>query len=508
MKRYIITLMLAVLFMPAVYAQSNASIKTGGKLSSDVKWSFDGYTLTITNTNKNGQIVEIPNYDMKTNVAPWVKKNLNVRKVDVGIGVYRIGSCAFANCTQLQEVVFTGNIISEIGWGAFYNCSRLRTISLPVSLTSIESIAFANCKSLPSVKIGERCRVGDQAFVSCSNLKSIEVGQTTILGSYVFASEVQVGNAVRHKLYNGEINKIPSYVNTANSRGYGISQSAVGKCIDRNKGMGTEDYDAITSDVDKDIPLGVLPRNDTYALVIGNQNYRFVGNVPYAIHDARVFGEYCKRTLGLPVENIHVVEDATKEMILEEEIEDWLTMIPERENKKLIVYYAGHGVPDIRNHNKAYILPTDVRGTNPKRGIALDDFYDRLSKLAFNQTSVFMDACFSGINRNDEGVAEGLRGVEIEAEETPLSEGVIMAFSAAQGNETAQGLKEEGHGLFTYYLLKELKESNGYVSLGILTDNVKDNVSKKALQLKLRKKQTPTANPSSSIADRWRSLVL
>lgn len=110
-------------------------------------------------------------------------------------------------------------------------------------------------------------------------------------------------------------------------------------------------------------------RNNTYALVIGNQNYRFAPGVPYAIHDARVFREYCEKTLGIPVENIHLVEDGTKAMISEEEFQ-WLKSIKNREMKKLIIYYAGHGVPDIHDSNKAYLLPTDIRGTKPSNGIS------------------------------------------------------------------------------------------------------------------------------------------
>ena len=272
------------------------------------------------------------------------------------------------------------------------------------------------------------------------------------------------------------------------------------------KGKIEENYDLVTSKIDTDIPVATKARNDLYALIIGNQNYRFVSDVPYAIHDARVFSEYCKKTLGIPVNNIHITEDATKHMILEEELYDWVSTIPNRENKKLIVYYAGHGVPDIKNKNKAYILPTDVRGTHPQYGISLDDFYADLGEMGFAQTTVFLDACFSGINRNNEGVTEGLRGVEIEAEEGTLSGGSLVVFSAAKGNETAQGFPDQGHGLFTYYLLKEIQTSGGDVDFGRMSDNIQSNVSEKAKELKLRKKQTPTTTPSERISESWRNL--
>jgi hypothetical protein len=488
--------------MPEVLAQY--SFRTEGKCGEDVKWSHDGYTLVISNVNKKGETVSMDNYNVDQNVAPWIKKKLDIRKVQIQSGIENIGSCAFANCQSLQEVQFEGNDIKTIGWGAFLNCNHLRTISLPVMLRNIETIAFANCSSLPSTSIPDHCRVGDQAFASCANLKSIEVAPTANLGHLVFASEVNINGKTHHTLYNGELRRLPSYVTTTNCREFGISKETVENMMTWKKN--DINYDENTSAIDEEIPVTGNSRQNTYALIIGNQNYRFTSNVPYAIHDARVFAEYCKKTLGIPVENVHVAEDATKQMILEEAMEDWVARIPERENKQLIVYYAGHGVPDIKNKNKAYILPTDVRGTNPKRGISLDDFYARLGEFAFERTSVFLDACFSGVNRNNESVTEGLRGVEIEAEDPTFSDGNVIVFSAAQGNETAQGYRDEGHGLFTYFLLKEIRDTRGSVNYGNLSDHLRDNVYRQALQMSLQKKQTPDTNYSESMKDRWRSL--
>lgn len=504
MKRIYLLLALAVMMMPEVSAQSFSKVE--GTCGIDTKWEFDGFQLTISNASKLGLIVSIADYDLQENKAPWVKKNLNVRKVYIGSGINLIGSCAFAGCKNLQDVVFEGTEVHRIGWGAFLNCTHLRNISLPIQLRNIGTIAFGNCSQLPSVKIPDHCRVDDQAFVSCVNLQSVEISPTVVLGHQVFASEVTIKNKVRHALYDKEIIRLPSYVNAGNCREYGLAKSAVEKYLTRNKGKAQEDYDYQTSDVDKNIPQIYFARNDTYALIFGNQNYRFVADVPYAIHDARIFAEYCKKTLGLPVENIHISEDATKQMMMEEELEDWLSSIPGRTNKKLIVYYAGHGVPDVKNKNKAYILPTDVRGTNPKRGVGLDEFYRKIGDYGFAQTSVFLDACFSGINRDNEGVSEGLRGVEIQAEETQLTDGAMVVFSAAQGNETAQGFPDQGHGLFTYYLLKELQESSGMVTFGTLSENLNKKVSQTAHQLKMRKKQTPVTNASESMSETWRDM--
>lgn len=494
MKRYIFLTLMVILSLPAMSQE--------GRCGEDVKWSFDGYTLSIQNVNKKGFSMRIDNYDVARNIAPWRKKRLNVKRVEIGAGITAIGSCAFANCDKLQEVVFQGTDLQEIGWGAFMNCQRLRTISLPQQLQKIETIAFANCTALTTVKIPDHCRVGIQGFVSCTGLTSLEVAPTALLGHYAFASEVKVDDEVRHSLYTGEILRLPPYINKENCSEYGIAPSAIKEGVQSY----TVDYDYMTSSVDSIIPVNNFSRTETYALVIGNQNYRFVSDVPYAIHDARVFSDYCKKTLGIPSVNIHVSEDATKQMILEEELTDWLEKIPNRFEKNLIVYYAGHGVPDVKDHNKAYLLPTDVRGTAPQRGIALDEFYRRLGNMAFRQTSVFLDACFSGVNRDSEGVTEGLRGVEVDAEEATLGEGSVIVFSAAQGNETAQGYPEEGHGLFTYYLLNAIGSSYGNISFGELSDMLTKQVSEKARDLKLRKNQTPATNTSENITDIWRSM--
>ena len=502
MKRYIFILTLALLGLSEGFAQY--SYRVEGSCGEDAKWSFDGFTLVISNVNKKGEQVSMDDYNISQSVAPWIKKKLDIKRVEIQLGVKNIGSCAFANCQNLQEVVFYGSDLTSIGWGAFLNCKHLRNISLPVQLQSIETIAFANCASLPSISLPDRCRVGDQAFASCSNLKMVDVAPTSILGHLVFASEVSINGKTRHAMYNSEIRRLPSYVNLGNCQEYGFSRESVDKCT--NKVRSDVDYDYLTSAVDSMIPVSNSTRYDTYALVIGNQNYRFASEVPYAIHDARVFAEYCKKTLGIPVENVHITEDATKQMILEEELEDWIGKIQNRGDKKLIVYYAGHGVPDVKNKNKAYILPTDVRGTNPQRGIALDTFYGKLGELAFAQTSVFLDACFSGVSRDNEGVTEGLREVEIEAEEATFGGGNVVVFSAAQGNETAQGYPQEGHGLFTYFLLREMQETQGAINYGELSDRIATNVSRQAMQLKMQKRQTPATRVSDNISDNWRRM--
>ena len=97
------------------------------------------------------------------------------------------------------------------------------------------------------------------------------------------------------------------------------------------------------------------------------------------------------------------------------------------------------------------------------------------------------------------------RGVAIAAkEEAPL--GNMIVFSAAQGDETAFPYAEKGHGLFTYFLLKKLKETKGNVSYGVLGDYIKKEVSRKSIVVN-DKPQTPDVQPSPQMGDKWRGLT-
>ena len=119
--------------------------------------------------------------------------------------------------------------------------------------------------------------------------------------------------------------------------------------------------------------------------------------------------------------------------------------------------------------------------------------------------TVFMDACFSGSKRG-EGMLASARGVAIKAK-PQVPQGKMVVFSASQEDETAYPFKEKEHGLFTYYLLKKLKETGGNVSLGELGQFITDQVSRKSIVTN-GKSQTPSIVPSGSMGDSWKNLKL
>lgn len=65
------------------------------------------------------------------------------------------------------------------------------------------------------------------------------------------------------------------------------------------------------ADVDTDIPQCKRSNDRTFAVIIANENYSKLSKVPFALNDGKTFGEYCRRTLGLPQSNIRFYGDAT-----------------------------------------------------------------------------------------------------------------------------------------------------------------------------------------------------
>lgn len=62
---------------------------------------------------------------------------------------------AFYNCTKLQTLSFADSI-RTISEGAFYGCSSLKTVTLPVGLTSLEKGAFMGCTALSTLVVNSR----------------------------------------------------------------------------------------------------------------------------------------------------------------------------------------------------------------------------------------------------------------------------------------------------------------------------------------------------------------
>ena len=244
--------------------------------------------------------------------------------------------------------------------------------------------------------------------------------------------------------------------------------SSIAMNIERNDEEVEIQKVSLISDVDENIPLARAKNNSTFVLIIANEHYQSVVPVPFAINDGNIFREYCVKTLGVGEKHIKYLTDATGNQI--KGAVNWLENITEAfDDPNVIVYYAGHGFPD-ESSKSAYLLPVDGSGTDVSTGYKLDDLYATLGGMPASRITVFMDACFSGSKRED-GMLASARGVALKTK-SGVPQGNMVVFSAAQGDETAYPNREQQHGLFTYYLLKKLQETEGNVELKELGDYV------------------------------------
>lgn len=258
------------------------------------------------------------------------------------------------------------------------------------------------------------------------------------------------------------------------------------------------------SDVDLNIPQTAVVDERTFAVVIANENYEMVAGVPMALNDGRTFGLYCEKTLGLPKSNIRLYEDATYGTMLRA-VRD-INRISDAYNGdiRVLFYYAGHGIPN-ETTKDAYLLPVDADGLQTEVCYSLNKLYSELGRLNAESVLVFLDACFSGAQRDDEHrMLASARGVALRANKE-VPQGNMVIFSAASGDETAFPYTEKAHGLFTYYLLKKLQETQGDVTLSELGDYVTERVRQQSVVTN-RKSQTPNVTASLSMDGVWQSM--
>lgn len=288
------------------------------------------------------------------------------------------------------------------------------------------------------------------------------------------------------EIYNTILKETPDF--------YAQTETKLSKFMKEHKG----------DDVDINIPIANNMSNLTFAVIISNEKYQMEKPVQYAENDGKIFTEYCKKALGLPEKNVHFITNATLNNI-KHEIK-WLQDVIAVYNgdAKVIFYYAGHGIPDEQNKS-AYLLPIDGYGSEVTTGYALEDLYKALGCLPSKAVTVFLDACFSGAKRDGDMLASA-RGVAIKVKQN-YPTGNMVVFTAAQGDETAYPYKEEGHGLFTYYLLKKLQETKGDVTLGELGDYIKTQVERQSIVTN-GKLQSPAILSASSIGNSWKEWKL
>lgn len=80
----------------------------------------------------------------------------------------------------------------------------------------------------------------------------------------------------------------------------------------------------------------------------------------------------------------------------------------------------------------------------------------------------------------------------------------MIVFSAASGDETAHPFEEKYHGLFSYYLMKKIRETKGDVSLEELYNYIRTNVYQQSVIN--GRGQNPKINVSPGLREKWQMI--
>ena len=205
-----------------LYAGSIRAVTTYTTTTNGVTWT---YTLSSGGVVLGGDDSNSPTVSKNTSGVIVVPELIDGYPV-VGVGRY-----AFYACSKLSTIVLPPTL-SSIGHESFYQCEALQNIVIPDSVKTIDSYSFYDCTSLTNVVLGNgivsipdhafyRCTslrqinipngvtaIGNDAFSYCKGLQSVTIpDNVTSLGSYVFNDCTILTNIVIGK----GIKRIPNY---------------------------------------------------------------------------------------------------------------------------------------------------------------------------------------------------------------------------------------------------------------------------------------------------------
>lgn len=249
------------------------------------------------------------------------------------------------------------------------------------------------------------------------------------------------------------------------------------------------------SDVDA-LPQSRRRKNDrSFAIVVGIERYR--QNLPkadFATNDATLVAAYLTGVMGYPEENVvTLTNDRAGLADFVKYFEKWLPNNIES-GSTIFIYYSGHGAPNAKTGD-AYLVPYDGDPTFiEETGYPLKRMYAALGKLPAKEVIVALDSCFSGAGGRSV-LARGARPIVLSVENPMLASKNITVLSASAGDQVSATYDEKGHGLFTYFLLKGIKNEDvvrqdGSLDVSALYDYLKPQVTGVARK-KYNNEQTP-----------------
>lgn len=140
-----------------------------GPYDIDIPEKLDGYT--VTGLGKDSFSIDdlySPLYEIH---------HTKIHSVTIPQSVTSIGDSAFAGCHNLVYLTIN-DAATSIGRRAFAECPLTTTLELGENITTIGNSAFYDCRGLKNVTIPQSVTsIGDSAFGECSSLETLSFGE-------------------------------------------------------------------------------------------------------------------------------------------------------------------------------------------------------------------------------------------------------------------------------------------------------------------------------------------
>lgn len=224
---------------------------------------------------------------------------------------------------------------------------------------------------------------------------------------------------------------------------------------------------------------------ESWAVVIGINDYAKWPKLSYAVNDAKGVRELLVDKFRFKPENIQVLLDgeATRERILGTLGDVLSDSAKVKRDDRVFVFFAGHGVTRKLPNGRSlgYIVPVDADTTNyQSQAISMTNFQDISEAIPAKHALFVMDACYSGLALTRGGPPPSGDLRKYLQEVTRRSARQVLTAGGADEQVADQG--PNGHSIFTWTLLQGLEgradlNTDGFVTASELFAYVGPTVS-------------------------------
>jgi len=208
------------------------------------------------------------------------------------------------------------------------------------------------------------------------------------------------------------------------------------------------------------------------ALIIGINSYEgYWRSLNTAVNDATELADVLKNKYHFDEVHTLINEEATRRNIIDKF--EWLTSNISPDDN-LLIFYAGHG-QYYKSLNKGYWVPVDAKTNSLADYISNNDVKTFLGGIPSKHTLLITDACFAGdIFRGGETNKIPFDPSDMSRYYKEIYRKPSRLALTSGGIEEVMDAGKDNHSIFTYYLLKALKENpNKYMDASQLFNDFK-----------------------------------